>query len=190
MMFIFCQREPYRGGILAARNRFARFSTKSTLQALFSRQKHAVGAQAAKFTILRLGDRGMNLEELSKEELIEEVQALQRQLAEVKRVTQERTDTFNEAEERYRSLFEAAFEGLSIHDGGEIVDANPTFCKMFGYELDELIGGSIWKLIHPDYHDIVQSSIDTRNEAPYEFVGLRKDGSLLAMEVIAKHHLY
>ena len=49
-------------------------------------------------------------------------------------------DALRGSEERFRLLSEASFEGIVIHDKGEILDANQSLAKIFGYELDEIIG--------------------------------------------------
>ena len=47
-----------------------------------------------------------------------------------------------EREEQYRRIFEATSDGLIINDfdTGLVVEVNPAFCRMHGYEYDELIG--------------------------------------------------
>src|SRR3990167_1122065 len=75
----------------------------------------------------------MNYSEKTQQEIIEEIQALRRQLSEQQRA-------FEESEARYRNLFEASFEGIIIHEEGRILDVNPALLKMFGYTSSELIG--------------------------------------------------
>ncbi len=49
--------------------------------------------------------------------------------------------TLLEAEARYRSLFDQAFDAIYLTDrGGEIVDANRAAVELFGYSREELIG--------------------------------------------------
>ena len=45
-----------------------------------------------------------------------------------------------ESEERFRTLHEASFGGIGIHDKGIIFEANQGLATMTGYELSELIG--------------------------------------------------
>ena len=46
-----------------------------------------------------------------------------------------------QAEEQYRGVFEATYDGLIIIDlDGFLVEVNPAFCSMFGYTREELIG--------------------------------------------------
>ncbi len=49
--------------------------------------------------------------------------------------------TLQEAEARYRSLFDQSFDAIYLTDrGGQIVDANRAASELFGYSRDELIG--------------------------------------------------
>jgi PAS domain S-box-containing protein len=50
------------------------------------------------------------------------------------------------------SLFENATEGFIVTDSnGNIILVNPSACRMFGYEPDELIGQKIEILIPSEY---------------------------------------
>lgn len=53
-----------------------------------------------------------------------------------------------ESEIRYRRLFEAARDGILIleRDAGVIMDANPYLLELLGYELDEVVGKTLWEL--------------------------------------------
>jgi PAS domain S-box-containing protein len=105
--------------------------------------------------------------------------------------TRERMEeALRESEKRLRSIFEAAFEGIAIHENGVILDANPAFEKMFGYPLSELIGMSALDLTAKESRDLVNEKISAKAQQPFEAVGLRKDGTTLAVEIIGKEHTY
>jgi len=55
-----------------------------------------------------------------------------------------------ESEHRFRSLADAAFEGIVIHDHGMIVDCNQRYAEMAGCSREELIGKNVMELIHPE----------------------------------------
>jgi PAS domain S-box-containing protein len=55
-----------------------------------------------------------------------------------------------ESEHRFRSLADAAFEGIVIHDHGKIVDCNQRYAEMASYSREELIGRNVMELIHPE----------------------------------------
>jgi PAS domain S-box-containing protein len=55
------------------------------------------------------------------------------------------------SEQRYRQIFDLVQEGIWIHVDGEIQFANPAAARLFGARNpDELIGKSIFDIIHPD----------------------------------------
>lgn len=83
-------------------------------------------------------------------------------------------------EARFRALCEASMEGIAISRNGEILDANPAFARMFGYELAEVIGRHVLAFIAPEPHGGVS------HDRPSAAVGLRKDGSRFRVEVCGK----
>ena len=95
-------------------------------------------------------------------------------------------EALRESEQRFRTLSEAAFEAIVIHDKGKILDVNQTFAKMFGYELLEVIGKNVLDLTAPESRDLVLKNILSGYEKPYEVVGLRKDGSTFVQESCGK----
>lgn len=65
----------------------------------------------------------------------------------------ERERALQESEERFRSLFEEAFDAMVItDDDGVCVDANPAACGLFGRPLEDLLGQPIREFF-PDNHD-------------------------------------
>jgi PAS domain S-box-containing protein len=48
-------------------------------------------------------------------------------------------EALQESERRFRTLSEASFEGIAIHDKGRILAGNRALATMFGYELSEVI---------------------------------------------------
>ena len=79
--------------------------------------------------------------------------------------------------ERFRELSDAAFEALVVHDHGIIVDANQAFLEMFGYTRAEVSGLRALDLCAPESRDTVIQKMASGATAPYESVGLRRDGS-------------
>lgn len=91
-----------------------------------------------------------------------------------------------ESEQRFRSLSEASFEGIVIHDNGSILETNQLFAAMFGYDRPELTNRNLLELSAPESRDEVRKRIASRPESPYELVGLRKDGSTFMAEINGK----
>lgn len=87
-------------------------------------------------------------------------------------------------------LFLNAGEGIILcENDGTIVKANPMFCRMFGYSLDEVVGRNIDNLVapDPDLHRKARSiTLATANgenvatEAPRQ----RKDGSSIEVSIL------
>ncbi len=95
-------------------------------------------------------------------------------------------EEFRDAEERFRAMAEATFEGVIIHESGRIIAANKTLVKMFGYEFGELVGSLIFDLFEQEYRGILERNIATGYEQPYEAVGKRKDKSPVMVEIRGK----
>ncbi len=95
-----------------------------------------------------------------------------------------------ESEDRYLSLSEASFEGLLVHDNGQIIDANSRLQHMFGYDLDELVGMSAFALIAPKEQAAARKNVADGKETPYETVGLRKDATTFSMEIKGRYMKY
>jgi len=100
-------------------------------------------------------------------------------------------EAVRESEERFRSLTEAAVDGVLIHERGVVVDANPSFCRMFGYELAELIGRNVVDMIvKPDRRELILNQVRSDSAALYEAEAMRKDGSTVLVEVSARPATY
>ncbi|HEV7745398.1 MAG TPA: PAS domain S-box protein [Pyrinomonadaceae bacterium] len=96
-------------------------------------------------------------------------------------------EALRESEERYKGLIDSAFDGVVIMKDGIIRSANRAYGEMFGYTVAELIGMDVLKLTaEPDF---VRAQMQA-NEPRYETSGLKKDGTLIKIEVSAKVCLY
>jgi PAS domain S-box-containing protein len=91
---------------------------------------------------------------------------------------------------RYRRLVEATLEGVCIHDGVRIRDGNPSIAAMVGYEVNDIIGRSPLDFIHPDNHAEVIRNIATNYTAPYEALLLRRDGTVLPVEITGRDFIH
>lgn len=88
-----------------------------------------------------------------------------------------------------RRLLDATFEGMCLHDGEFILDANESLALMFGYSLKEIIGKSIYTLCTLESGQIVAANIAQQSESSYEAIGIRKDGSRFYIEIRGKKHM-
>lgn len=95
-----------------------------------------------------------------------------------------------ESEIRYRSLVEQASDGIFIADkNGKYVDVNPKGCTMLGYTREEILGKTMKDLAAADELakkpfrlDELRAGKTLLNERNL----VRKDGSLVAVEISAK----
>ena len=67
----------------------------------------------------------------------------------------QQTKALQVSEARFRGLSEAAFEGITIHDNGRILDVNRAAAEMFGYTQAELVAMILDDLIPSDSREIV-----------------------------------
>lgn len=85
-------------------------------------------------------------------------------------------EALRESEQRYRALFEESVDGVySVLRDGAVTDANTSFCKLFGYTREEMLG----KDVHELYMDPSDRPMFQREIEKYGFVrdyelGLRK----------------
>jgi PAS domain S-box-containing protein len=94
------------------------------------------------------------------------------------------------SEERFRRLTEAAFEGIVIHDQGTLLDANPAFARLLGYDVDELLGRSVLDFLSDESRAVTLSHMRAASEEAYEVRARRRDGSELIAEVNARPFSY
>jgi len=100
-------------------------------------------------------------------------------------------EALKEGEERYKDLVEKARIAVLIDDkDGKFTYFNETFCNIFGYSEEEIKVRSIQSLVHPDDVDRVMQLHNKhlrgeQKSSRYEFKGVKKDGSIIHLEVDA-----
>ena len=92
-------------------------------------------------------------------------------------------DALRESESRFRSLSQAAFEGIAITEEGHILEANQRLAEMLRCEVHELVGRSALDFVAPESREEVLERIEARYDQPYEHLAQRKDGSVFPVEV-------
>jgi PAS domain S-box-containing protein len=115
-----------------------------------------------------------------------EIMGIGRDITEQKKAELE----LKESEERYRTLFEAAFEGIVVHIDGTVLEVNQPGLQMIQFTPEEISGRSLYDLIPAGLNELMLSENKEKSGEPYEAVILRKDGTPLYIEVLSKKHLY
>jgi PAS domain S-box-containing protein len=96
-------------------------------------------------------------------------------------------EQLREREAQYRSIFEAANDGMVIRTlDGVAVEANPAACEMHGYSYEEFLGLPRIAIVHPNSYPIAAEfwhAIQTRGQFSSRAVDLRKDGTPFPVEV-------
>jgi PAS domain S-box-containing protein len=87
-----------------------------------------------------------------------------------------------ESAQRFRLLTEATLEGVLVHEGGTVVDANPSFAGMLGYAPGELPGRRVADLLLIPGSAAADDGLDE----PREGLGRCGDGSTVPLEVRAR----
>ncbi|HSB52211.1 MAG TPA: MEDS domain-containing protein, partial [Dissulfurispiraceae bacterium] len=99
-------------------------------------------------------------------------------------------DILKDGEERLKRLSEATFEGISLTEGGKILDANRQLADMYGYGLHEMIGRNVLDFVAPDSRLQVWRHMNSGYEGTYEHWGLKKDGTVFPVEVRGRQAVY
>ena len=93
------------------------------------------------------------------------------------------------SEARYQTLFEYAPDGILIADAESYyIDANASMCRLLGYSREELIGLPASNIVSETEISHITSALNVlhaKSDHHREWQFRRKDGSLLAAEVIA-----
>jgi PAS domain S-box-containing protein len=87
-------------------------------------------------------------------------------------------EKIKESEERFRTLADAALEGIMIHDNGIIADCNPQFANMFGYTPEEIIGRNGFEfMMTAESRDAISRWIQNGAKGTIDVTGIKKDGT-------------
>jgi len=134
----------------------------------------------------------MKDESKTKKQLIDELNALNQQLARIKRSEKKHKqviEALKGSEERYRLATEHSNEGIIVVKGDERIFFNQKYLELTGYgRPEELAGKPLFAHIHPDDREMVETFVRRRQKgesAPsrYEYRIIRRDGSVVWIEI-------
>jgi PAS domain S-box-containing protein len=91
-----------------------------------------------------------------------------------------------ESEKKYRGLFESAGDAIILMDPqGTVLEANESFYTVYGYSREEMLGGRITEILHPDQRHSFLRAIEQIPEGESRLLEsrhVRKDGNALFVE--------
>jgi diguanylate cyclase (GGDEF)-like protein/PAS domain S-box-containing protein len=100
-------------------------------------------------------------------------------------------DALRESETRLRYLAYSAFEGIAVSQDGTVVDANPAFLALYGYQTrEEIFGLASECFVVPEARSLIRQKIDSGAEDIYEALCQRRDGSTFSAEVRGRQILW
>lgn len=104
-------------------------------------------------------------------------------------LVKEKSGELSESERKFRLLFEQASDGIALFDrGGRFLEANPKMEELCGYSLAELRELRNFELVYESdenfYNNLIEK-LDSGNRLVYERQLLRKDGTILPIEISA-----
>jgi PAS domain S-box-containing protein len=96
-------------------------------------------------------------------------------------------ESLRKSEQQYHGIFNSTTDSFLIFDmKGNIVEANPQACKIYGYTYKEIIKLSGKDIVHPDYYHIFgkfKQDVLTTGEFHAESVDIHKNGTFFDVEV-------
>ncbi len=121
------------------------------------------------------------------------VESRERALVVVRDISQRKQaeEALQESETRFRLVTEGSLAGVYILQDRNFVYVNPILAQIFGYEVEEILGGEVQPaaLVHPEDLSLVREHLRKRLEGEersvrYTFRGLRQDGTVIYCEVL------
>jgi diguanylate cyclase (GGDEF)-like protein/PAS domain S-box-containing protein len=135
----------------------------------------------------------MNEKEKTKEQSIDELMKLQRQIAELEKSeisSQQIEKASTDNEEKYRILIELAADGIFIETvEGRILECNTAGAKIYGYTKEEMIGLTIADLVPEEFSKKLPKVITKKEDTHGIFVSRiskKKDGTIFPTEIATK----
>jgi PAS domain S-box-containing protein len=123
---------------------------------------------------------------LSREQLQQEIVKLKKEIQRHKKTGK----VLAEREEKFRGLYQLAFEGLGIHEDRKLLEVNQAMADMAGYEPSELVGAPVMSLIAPECHELVLRNVSRGYDKLYEAWGIKKNGTYYPLEIQGKTLAY
>jgi two-component system, sensor histidine kinase and response regulator len=118
---------------------------------------------------------------------------LEQQKEQLETLVSERTKQLGVSEARFRGLVEQSLAGINIIEGGYFRYVNQAFADIFRFASPNDIIDRIpfWELVAPEDKALVEENIRRRTQGQiesmhYSFMGLRQDGTRVALEIYGR----
>ncbi len=96
-----------------------------------------------------------------------------------------------ESESRRRMLTDMAMEAIFMHDDGILLEANPKFYEMFGYQPEEILGKDIRPMtLAPESVEMVVNHYRSTHGTGTQAIAMRKDGTKFLIETRGVSTMY
>ena len=134
----------------------------------------------------------MKTKDKTREQLLKEIDLLKIKISELEKSETERKpaeEALRKSEEQYKDLVEKGNIAIVVDDiHGNLIYFNNQFLNLFGFSAEEIKRKSHKIFVHPDNFEIISKYHEKRmqgKETPsrYEFMGIRKDGSIINIEI-------
>ncbi len=105
---------------------------------------------------------------------------------------EDRRQKLAESEERYKTLSETVFEGITLTRKGHIVSANSGFARIFGYNSSEVEKKPL-SLFIPDLKPAfayASTPLSSGEPSILETVGSQQNGDRIELEIVVNEHLH
>lgn len=90
-------------------------------------------------------------------------------------------------QERLEMLSSASFEGIFVHESGNVIDSNASVEAMLGYQPGEMLGPqTIARCVAPEDLSTVRRHMAEQYQGAYVITAVRRDGSRFRAELQAK----
>nr|WP_319392339.1 PAS domain S-box protein [uncultured Desulfobacter sp.] len=136
-----------------------------------------------------VGDLAISFNSMANE-LERSFELMEQKIQERTMALSEANDALKDSEARYKSLSDAAFEGIIISQNGIILEVNKEACRMTNHQPSDFIGKRLTYFVPPEEIEKVEAFVLTGSEQTYETFGLRKDKSIFPIEISAKMITY
>jgi len=167
--------------MFGGKRRFVTADQQQMLTLLISTYEAAVRKNAE---LVKTQDMYKLLNERLEDMVKERTGALTEEVAERKRAE----EVLKESEEKFKNVFDNSLIGKSITALDGSVNANPAFCRMLGYTIEELACQNWQNITHPDDRELTRKNLDQllsgeKKSARFIKRYLKKDGSIVWADV-------